>query len=398
MPPLSLGKRGMCMKTIIYFISPDKKWLLLIPYLLTVFWTWQRRHMVPAPLGELTRDSVLIAFAIVGFVCLVGLLRYPLFENQRFQRAFEQIGLHNSMGEYPTLVAKRADKHKEHGAIYELKNVGISMRDFDNKNAQIEAALDLKVYRVEYGRKARTILVYAIPRKHAKPTIISLNDEYLAKQLCSLPNLLCVGKTGSGKSYALSVLLGLYAHYIPNVSITICDYKKSSFAQFEDTVNFYGYEDVPDGIKAFYQEFSERLEANDEQRNKHIRVLLIDEYGALIGAQDKKTVEELKSMVANMLFMGRSLGMRVLIGVQRADAEHFKAGARDQFRSILALGQLSREQKQMLFADYKDKMAERNGLGEGYLLIDGQDIERVKIAPIKDFEALNDTIRQTMCR
>lgn len=228
--------------------------------------------------------------------------------------------------------------------------------------------------------------------------VITPNNEALANKLCDLPNLLCVGKTGSGKSYALSVLLGIYAGYVPAVSITVCDYKKSSFAQFEDTLNFYGYEDVPDGIRAFYKEFSERLAANDEERNKIVRVLLIDEYGALIGAQDKKAAEELKTMVANMLFMGRSLNMRVVIGVQRADSEHFKAGARDQFKAILALSDLSKEQKQMLFADYKDKMNEHCGLGEGYILIDGQDIERVKIAPIKDFQALNDTIRAAMCR
>lgn len=64
--------------------------------------------------------------------------------------------------------------------------------------------------------------------------------------------------------------------------------------------------------------------------------------------------------------------MRVLIGEQRADSEHFRAGARDQFRAILALGHLSKEQRQVLFSDFKDKMNERNGLGEGYMLIDGK--------------------------
>lgn len=52
----------------------------------------------------------------------------------------------------------------------------------------------------------------------------------------------------------------------------------------------------------------------------------------------------------------------------------------------------------MLFTDYRDKMNERSGLGEGYLLIDGKGIERVKIAPIRDFKSLNDAIRQAMCR
>lgn len=103
-------------------------------------------------------------------------------------------------------------------------------------------------------------------------------------------------------------------------------------------------------------------------------------------------------MVGNMLFMGRSLGIRVLIGVQRSDAEYFKSGARDQFRAILAMGNISKEQKQMLFAEYKDCMDEQNGIGEGYLLIDGQDIERVKVEPIKDMDRLNASIREAMSR
>jgi len=125
-------------------------------------------------------------------------------------------------------------------------------------------------------------------------------------------------------------------------------------------------------------------------------ILLIDEYGALISAQDRAEREALKTMVANMLFMGRSLGIKILIGVQRSDAEHFKAGARDQFHAILAMGNISKEQKAMLFDSYKDCMNDTNRLGEGYLLIDGQDIERVIVDPIKDMDSLNAAIRKAM--
>ena len=239
----------------------------------------------------------------------------------------------------------------------------------------------------------KTTHVHVLPKKYDVAKVISPTRE-----IYDLINLLVVGATGTGKSYALATILGSVARFTPDVSITICDYKKSSFAQFEDTPNFYGYENVPDGIRAFYREFSERLEANDEKRNAKKCVLLIDEYGALIAAQDKQAADELKMMVANMLFMGRSLGIVVLIGVQRADAEHFKAGARDQFKAILALGNLSKEQKMMLFADHKDELTDNNGVGEGYLLEDGHGIERVKVALIDDFDGLSEMIRQAMYR
>lgn len=353
---------------------------------------------IPAPLGEFTRNMVLLALFLTALTCIVQFIRTPPIKAKRFQQACKRNGIKNCSDEYPRLRSVRGDKTRLHGLIWEINNKGVTVSTFEDKAEQFETALNFHINRIELCKKSTRTRLYVTPRKHVRPTIISPNNETFVKELSKLPNLLCVGKTGSGKSYALSVLLGIYAECISNVDITICDYKKSSFAQFEDTPNFFGYEDVPNGIRTFYREFSERLQANDEERNKQIRVLLIDEYGALISAQDKKAADELKTMVANMLFMGRSLGMRVLIGVQRADSEHFKAGARDQFKAILALGNLSKEQRQMLFSDYKDKMAERNGLGEGYILIDGKSIERVEIAPVKDFEILNNTIRQAMCR
>ena len=96
--------------------------------------------------------------------------------------------------------------------------------------------------------------------------------------------------------------------------------------------------------------------------------------------------------------MSRSLGMKIIIGMQTAHSENFKTGARDQFHGILALGNLSKEQKQMLFSDYKEKMNDHNSVGEGYLLINGKDIERVKISEIKDMESLIKIICPAMNR
>lgn len=333
-----------------------------------------------------------IFVAVALLIALVREIRRPWYIRRKVDRAFRRTGLHNAEGEFPTLVSVRRDSNKQHGKILKIKNQGVPIPTFDAHAVGLEASLNGILYCMEYEKRSTYTLLYFLPRRYVQPTIISVEDT----MICREPNCLVVGNTGSGKSYALLTILGAYAQRFPDVSITVCDYKKSSFTQFENTPNFYGYEAVPEGIRAVYKEFQERLEAEDPERNKQIRVLLIDEYGALISAQDKKTAEELKTMVANMLFMGRSLGIRVLIGVQRADAEHFKSGARDQFRAILGLGNLSKEQKGMLFSDFRDSMTECNDVGEGYLLIDGQNIERVKVAEIQDMGALNETIKKTM--
>ncbi len=373
------------------------KAICLAAYAAAIILVWTHRevgyqHLAmfrATPLGDIPLDLLFAALALVGALAIIR--PYSLTDTRNL---FRRAGLHNGKGEYPSIVAVRRDKYKQHGRIYVIRNCGVSVPEFDAAVCKLEAAFDGKIYAIEYGRDTSRTLLYVLPRKYAQPMIISQET----RQLCEVPNCLVVGATGSGKSYALAVLLSIYTRYIPDVSITVCDFKKSSFAYLADTPNFYGYEAVPEGIRQFYREFSERLAANDEQRNRQIRVLLIDEYSAMLNALDKKETEAVKRMVGNMLFMGRSLGIRVLIGVQRADAEHFQAGARDQFHAILGLGNLSREQKQMLFPDYKDQMNDRNGLGEGYLLLDGHAIERVRVAAIQDMDGINANIRKAMCR
>lgn len=383
------------------------KWALLIIYLVIAYAIWEKQNIFfdLLPINEkfllyshvrIIENILLVLIGIVSFLGIIQIMRTPVLLNFIYKRRFSKFNFTNSVGEYPRLLSRKKDRNKKHGVIYTFNNNGLSILDFEKDITQLDIALRGHIYKINYGKKnIKKTMLYVLPKKYDTPNIIAFNSDYMIRNMI---NLLCIGRTESGKSYALLVILGSLSEYYPDISFTICDYKKASFSQFVDTKNFYGYEDVPNGIRNFYKEFTERLEANDEQRNNQKIVLLIDEYGALIAAQEKKQADELKTMVANMLFMGRSLGIILLIGVQRADAEHFKTGARDQFKSILALGNLSKEQKNMLFSDYKDKMTANNMTGEGYLLEDGHDIVRVKVARISDFEKLNDNIRRAMNR
>ena len=219
---------------------------------------------------------------------------------------------------------------------------------------------------------------------------------YLSIDLDAHPHLLCVGATGTGKTYALSLLLGKLAKYEHGARLVICDFKKSGFSWLDGHSGFYGYTDVTGGIDEVYTEFTARLEANDPARNMRKIILLIDEYGALVSSLDKKQADEVKRKVGSILLMGRSLGTHLIIGIQRADAEYFRTGARDQFGAVLMLGNLSKEQKLMLAPDYRDQMTAVNMRGQGYLLLDGQGLYRVQVPRVADADQLHKMIQHRL--
>lgn len=267
---------------------------------------------------------------------------------------------------------------------YHFKTMGLSLKDFKDNKDTLEVILNARVNNINYGKNTKSIIINATPYKYLKPRefALSMEDNYLMNTI----NLLCTGATGSGKTYFFKVLLANLLMQNPEAILYLCDFKNFDFIELEDCIRYYGYTDVINGIKEVYQIFNDRLLDKSNKEYKTI-ILFIDEYSALLSNIDKKEADEVQKMVSEILFMGRSYKILPIIGLQRADSNLFKNGSRDQFKTIVALGNLSKIQKEMLFPDFKDNMNDTNNVGEGYVYQDGQEfLQRIKVKQVSNDE------------
>lgn len=206
----------------------------------------------------------------------------------------------------------------------------------------------------------------------------------------SHPHALLTGSSGSGKSVALLFLLGKRLQADPDTCVYVCDFKNSADFRFLAKKNysyFFSGDDCYYGVIKFYERFNAARQSGETGRRF---LLVFDEYPAFISRlqmQDKqektKKAGEILNMVSEILMLGRGIGYGVWIVTQRADASLFAGGSRDNFMVLLALGRLSREQKGMLFSgeELPDRVYQP---GEGVILLDGREVEEVKLPWITD--------------
>ena len=178
--------------------------------------------------------------------------------------------------------------------------------------------------------------------------------------LASHCHALITGSSGSGKSQALLFLIGKLLQALPGISIYLCDFKNSEdFSFLEGYAHYYAGQDCYAGVMDYYQEFSQvRTDRALQGRTRH--VLIFDEYPAFISymqmkdkADKTKLANDILGAVAETLMLGRGIGFGCWIVTQRADSALFSNGARDNFMAVLAFGNLSKEQKGMVFPDRK---------------------------------------------
>lgn len=206
------------------------------------------------------------------------------------------------------------------------------------------------------------------------------------------PHLLLVGSTGSGKSYAVKLIMGRISKYAPDAALTVCDFKADDFTFLRGCDRYYEFTDCKRGLDNFYDSFLARQQGNNLDRS--FSMLVLEEWASLVGNLEKKEAEEAKKQLATLLMLGRSYNVHILVSQQRADAQYFST-ARDNFSSIIALGNLSKESSSMFGFD-RDALAPIYQLGGGHMLSQGVDLQEIQVPAIRDARKLEKAIYDTV--
>lgn len=229
------------------------------------------------------------------------------------------------------------------------------------------------------------------------------NDEFLGSGLKIpidwdtelAPMACCFGTTGSGKTYMLKLLCGKLSLY-GNARLTVCDGKGSGDFGFLKGCDRYASVDVTNVFDNFYNAFLTRQRGEDESRD--IMCLLFDEWSAYIDSLDtKKEVEAQRKKLGNLLRLGRSFHVHVIVGQQRMDSTYFQE-FRENFNMVIGLSNLSKESRDMFFSDFKGQIRPDRARGTGYMTVNGASFTPVVVPRVRNFEKLHQAIYDGVTR
>ena len=220
--------------------------------------------------------------------------------------------------------------------------------------------------------------------------------KYVSLDFERSPHLLIYGGTGSGKTVASKLILARIAKIFPDSQIYIASYKGDSkdFGALEGAKRYYRFWECKQALDEFRAMLDRRM--SGEETSRTFQLMLFDEWASYLANCDKRTAEEEKQKLGTILMMGRSYNLHIIISEQRCDSTHYSAGGRDQFGTIIALGSLSSEGKEMMFREFKDKMKPRTR-GTGYIR-DDINITPIRVPTIRDMKKIDEYIKDALNR
>lgn len=210
----------------------------------------------------------------------------------------------------------------------------------------------------------------------------------------SVPHMLIVAPSGSGKTYLLTYILGQIAK--KSVKSILADFKGIDFIEFNDCRNYYKHNSVGEAVDCVFDELQNRM-ANASVNSEYEPIYLcIDEWsGFLSSLAVKKEQDNYKQKLANILMLGRGANIFIIMSLQRADSTYITG--RDNFGNVVGLGTLSKESIAMVFNDNKE-MIEPKSRGKGYLQTDGKPLREIVVPMLRNINDTKAVIKTALSR
>ncbi|CAI3542892.1 MAG: hypothetical protein ACLUC0_19450 [Clostridium neonatale] len=204
--------------------------------------------------------------------------------------------------------------------------------------------------------------------------------------------LIC-GMSGSGKSFLTNIVFArLCLENGTGGQVYFADFKQDDqFSHLRNCPRYYPYDKTLEALDTVYEILHNRQSGEDVSR--HPITLIWDEYVANVLALqgiDKKKADVVMRRVSEILMLGRSLSVRIIISCQRPDASVFPTGSRLNYGVIIIVGAPIRSIYEMLIPkEYIDRIGGREfGVGEGVVLLQGSQLEFIKIPLVRDLEKM----------
>lgn len=210
----------------------------------------------------------------------------------------------------------------------------------------------------------------------------------------SVPHMLIVAPSGSGKTYLLTYILGQIAK--KSVKLILADFKGIDFIEFNDCRNYYKHNSVGEAVDCVFDELQNRM-ANASVNSEYEPIYLcIDEWsGFLSSLAVKKEQDNYKQKLANILMLGRGANIFIIMSLQRADSTYITG--RDNFGNVVGLGTLSKESIAMVFNDNKE-MIEPKSRSKGYLQTDGKPLREIVVPMLRNINDTKAVIKTALSR
>ena len=300
-------------------------------------------------------------------------------------------------------------KYKVDDNVYLLLRLLKSSASFDdNLDSAIDKLASLfgeikeianyaKYYEVKIVIKENkeTLLIHKnmVVENVAKKHMLKIN-KFITINLETTPGILIAAASGSGKSYYIMYLLVQMLK--ETNSIFVIDGK---FREVKKAANQMGIKttanNVDESLK--YIEQVEKLikyrNAKENNDDDETVFLVIDEYlyflDNVLDAYGAKKLKEIERKIINIVITGRSMNVVLVISLQRLGAAKSKDEVglhlriRDNIATKIGLGNLSKENFEMLFSQTMDSKITTKGNREGYFKTEGIALQSFRVDDIE---------------